>query len=278
MAQRRRDTQTSTYFHVFSRGADRQDIYSIHGDQDFFEILLRECVDRYRIEVHAYSLLSNHFHLIVNCPQNNLSVAMQFLLGRYATVYNERVKRSGPVFGGRFGSVAITDDSQLLQAARYVHRNPLAFLRADVLSSYRWSSLAVYLSRREAPDWMTVDVLASLINTDKYLETVLAAQPNDVVPSPGLPPLQTATLLGIDDAVSGVLRSGGSSTRYPPLRMLSMMLAIELRVAEPSVIARHYGVTQSTVRQSARRGRVRAATDSSFAGLHSRALLTLCKS
>ena len=114
MARRIRDLTASEWFHVFNRGVDRQDVFSGDGDYLLFEQLLEESVSRFALEVHAYALMSNHFHLLVHCPDGRLSDAMQRICGRFGAAYNRRTKREGPVFTNRFKSVAVTDRSPAL--------------------------------------------------------------------------------------------------------------------------------------------------------------------
>ena len=90
--------------------------------------LLADAVGRFGIEIHAYCLMTNHFHLVVHCPIGGLSRAMQSVERRYTQSYNERYRRDGPLFRGRFHSVDITTNEQLARLTRYVHRNPLAFV------------------------------------------------------------------------------------------------------------------------------------------------------
>jgi len=93
-----------------SRGADRQDIFSDDHDRTHFERLLGEATDSFTIGVHAYCLMSNHFHVLVHCQDDDLSAAMQHVCGNHARAYNRRHGRSGTIFGDRFKSVPITTE------------------------------------------------------------------------------------------------------------------------------------------------------------------------
>jgi putative transposase len=187
MPARNRDHLQSTWFHVLSRGADRQDIYSLYGDHRLFEAMLGDAVERFETEVHAYALMTNHFHLLIRDPAGELSAAMQHLLSRYAKRYNYATGRSGPLFDQRFGCVAVEPDSDgsidrhAATAARYVHRNPLAFVPSTAIGSYRFSSLGVYLQRRTAPTWLTTAVLNELIDPDNYLASVVQQTRGDLI-------------------------------------------------------------------------------------------------
>jgi REP element-mobilizing transposase RayT len=143
MGRHHRDLTRSEWFHVYNRGADRQDIFSADGDWTLFEQLTAEAFERFAIELHAYALMTNHFHFLGRAGDGGLSEAMQRLCGRYGAAYNERTGRTGSLFTGRFQSVPITSDAQLTQTARYIHRNPLAIVPAAALDTYRWSSLGV---------------------------------------------------------------------------------------------------------------------------------------
>lgn len=271
-----RDQESSTYFHVFSRGADRQDIYSLDGDHSLFERFLAEMVERFDIEVHAFALMSNHFHLLVHAPSGELSESMRVLLSRYGRAYNARTNRSGPVFDSRFGSVPIVGSSDgdaeahFYVAGRYIHRNPLAFVPAAALGAYRHSSLAVYLGRRSASPWLSTHLLAPMIDVDGYLDEVTQACLDDLLPLGALPPLMASTVEAVCEAAVRVGNDRGVGQRVQ--RQLIRTMAVELRSAPIDELANFFGVGAPAVRKSARDGRVRLRTDPSFAFFRQRVL------
>ncbi len=96
-----------------NRGADRQDVFVADADFGRFEWLLGDAATACGVEVHAYCLMSNHFHLLLHCPVAGLSEVMQSVQFRYAQWFNHRYDRDGPLFRGRFRSVLVDNDEQL---------------------------------------------------------------------------------------------------------------------------------------------------------------------
>ena len=268
MARRIRDLTASEWFHVFNRGVDRQDVFSGDGDYLLFEQLLEESVSRFALEVHAYALMSNHFHLLVHCPDGRLSDAMQRICGRFGAAYNRRTKREGPVFTNRFKSVAVTTDPQLSQVARYIHRNPLVIVGPHALHAYRWSSLGVLVGSRDCPTWLSTGTVSDPGRpASDLLDYVLRPQPSDkggwTVPEFTCDDIENAVLAGRScDRVAALAPVPGQMNE---LRTLVIMLAIELRAASVNELSDRYGVDPQSVRRTARRGRVAAATESNFA-------------
>ena len=140
MARPPRNVEPGSWHHVMTRGADRQDVFVDDVDRSFLESMIAEAVERSAIEVHAHALMTNHLHLLAHCPDGDLSGPIQHVLGRYASFFNDRHQRSGPLFGGRFRSVAVETDEQLAVVGRYIHRNPLDLTGLASLAAYRWSS------------------------------------------------------------------------------------------------------------------------------------------
>ena len=275
MGRHHRDLTRSEWFHVYNRGTDRQDIFSADGDWTLFEQLTAEAFERFAIELHAYALMTNHFHFLGRAGDGGLSEAMQRLCGRYGAAYNERTGRTGSLFTGRFQSVPITSDAQLTQTARYIHRNPLAIVPAAALDTYRWSSLGALLGRRRAPDWLaTGTVLESDSDREGYLRYVLEPQPSDREAYGSLEPLTPTTCDQIDAAVDVVMSrscvpSAPGVRRADVARMLAVTIAVRTRAAENTQLAGRYGLADpGSVRRLARRGRVRAAEPGWFQQLH----------
>ena len=114
------------WYHTMSRGIERRTIFMDRRCYDHFCELPEEMSSRYSIQVHAYVLLSNHYHLILRTPLANASAAMQWLNVSYSAWFNAREQRVGHVFQGRFRSTLIDNDgSWLLQASTYLHLNPV---------------------------------------------------------------------------------------------------------------------------------------------------------
>ena len=152
-------------YHLMSRGNRREAIFLDDVDrQDFLKTLAEACV-KAGFEVHAYCLMSNHFHLVVETPQGNLVEGMRWLLSSYTLRLNHRHKLFGHVFSGRYKALLIDGGSPgyLKVACDYVHLNPV---RAKLLGpeerllAYPWSSWGWYLVAPEhRPGWMRVDRL-----------------------------------------------------------------------------------------------------------------------
>ena len=278
MGRQRRDLTRSEWFHVYNRGADKQDICSADRDRVLFEELMGEALPRFDVSLHAYVLMTNHFHLLAHAPDGGLSEAMQRLCGRYGAAYNDRVERTGSLFTGRFCSVPITSDEQLVWSARYIHRNPLAIVPARALPAYRWSSLGCYLDRRAVPAWLVTDTVAtSFSGPDDHLDFVLTPQPSDRLVHGHLPALNATTCDDIERAVivvAGLVDA--DRLRVGSLRMLVITIAVELRAAGTAELAGRYGLSdQSSVRRIARQGRVRTVESERFASLRSAVLREL---
>ncbi len=116
-------------------------------------------MERHCLEVHTYSLMPNHYHLLVRSPLGNLSRAMQFLNGSYTLWLNKRHKWDGPVFRGRFGSQLVKSDEYLEILVAYIHLNPLKANLVKSLSSEAWTSFRAYLGKDPVPTWLSTGAL-----------------------------------------------------------------------------------------------------------------------
>jgi len=148
-----------------SRGNRRGRIYGNEGDRlAFLELLARACA-KTGWQVHAYCLMGNHFHLVLETPQANLVAGMKWLLGVYTQRYNHRHAMSGHLFGGRYKAMLIDEsESEYLRAAcDYVHLNPVRagmVTKGQGLESYEWSSYPEYLKpARRRVAWIRTDRL-----------------------------------------------------------------------------------------------------------------------
>src|SRR5262245_3531900 len=133
------------WHHVMNRGADHRDILGRDSDRQAFLDALAAAAERSSLEVHAYCLMSNHFHLLVRSREGQLSAGMQVLAGRFTRVVNLRVGRDGPLFRGRYYSVGVKSDAHLVQACRYIHLNPVVARMTARAEAWRWSSASAYV-------------------------------------------------------------------------------------------------------------------------------------
>lgn len=165
MARPLRIEYAGAIYHLVSRGDRREGI--AHNDDDrehFLEVLGRTC-GRTGWQVHAYCLMSNHFHLVVETPRSNLSAGMQWLLGSYTQRFNRRHGLTGHLFGGRYKALLVDGrgGGYLRQVCDYVHLNPVraGMIKAgETVHSYAWSSCAQYLrAARKRPAWLRTDRL-----------------------------------------------------------------------------------------------------------------------
>jgi len=112
-------------YHVTSRGNEKKKIYDTPGDKEAFLGILSKVVKRYGWLCHAYCLMSNHYHLMIETPKCNLSQGMRQLNGVYTQFYNFKHKRNGHLFQGRFKAILVEKEVYLLALIRYVVLNPV---------------------------------------------------------------------------------------------------------------------------------------------------------
>jgi putative transposase len=184
------------WYHVSCRGIERRSLYTSDQDREHFLELLEGVVERFRIRLHCYALLPNHFHLLVSTPDANLSAAMQWLKLSYSAWFNAKHNRVGPLFQGRFKSTPVENSAWGYEVSLYIHLNPVMLVKLGLgksdkkaeslgwkapekeqvkerlakLRKYRWSSYGFYAGFRSTPAWMTVDEVlsrASKNNSDK---------------------------------------------------------------------------------------------------------------
>jgi REP element-mobilizing transposase RayT len=147
MSRQLRIEYPGALYHVTARGNCRSDIFKDSDDRSHFLDILADTIVQFRIVCHAYCLMSNHYHLLIETPEGNLSAGMHRLNSVYASYFNWKNERVGHLFQGRFNAVLVQKESYLLELCRYILMNPV---RAGVVTSpeqYRWSSYRETVSR-----------------------------------------------------------------------------------------------------------------------------------
>jgi len=152
-------------YHVLSRGNERREIFFGDDDRRRFLDTLGDMAQRFEIEVFAYVLMGNHYHLLLRTARANLSRAMQWLGVTYTNRLNAMHSRSGHLFQGRFKNMLVQNDAYLLQLSYYIHRNPLRAKMVERLADYRWSSYRAYAYGQPPPEWLNTElILSQLVN------------------------------------------------------------------------------------------------------------------
>jgi REP element-mobilizing transposase RayT len=140
MARAPRIVYPGAVYHITSRGNRRANIYV--DDRDFltWQDRLAATVSRYNFAVHAFCQMPNHYHLLVEAVEGNLSDGMHYLNSTYAQKFNQRHALTGHVVQGRFHAVPIKSDAQLLVVARYIAQNPVRAKLVQDVEAWRWGS------------------------------------------------------------------------------------------------------------------------------------------
>jgi REP element-mobilizing transposase RayT len=233
MARPLRIDYPDAYYHVTCRGNERKDIFRDDQDRSVFLEKLHSSLEIYTTRLHAYVLMDNHFHLIVQTPKANLSEFMRHFNVSYTGFYNRRHNRTGHLYQGRFKAIVVDADSYLLELSRYVHLNPVRIgslrrlgMREQLrrLHEYPWSSLVGYLSSAKRQPWVVHDEVLGYVggsrkNYARFVEEGLEK---------GYPTLwenlRGQVLLGEEgfwQKVTGRwVKESGSSKEQPSLRVL----------------------------------------------------------
>ena len=141
-------------YHVTSRGNERRPIFRNDRDRKTFLHLLGMAAVHFRWSVTAYVLMTNHFHLVIQTPEPNLSRGMQWLNGSYAGWFNHVHKRCGHLFQGRFHALLVEKEAYFAEVLRYVVLNPVRAKMVERPEDYRWSSYRATAGFAPAPEWL----------------------------------------------------------------------------------------------------------------------------
>ena len=154
-------------YHVTSRGDRRENIYFCDADRWVWLELLGKVCERFNWMCHAWCQMSNHYHIVVETVEGNLSQGMRQLNGVYTQHINSAYQRVGHVFQGRYKSILVEKESYLLELARYVVLNPVRAGIVDDPQQWSWSSYAAMTGEKQAPPWLQTDWILGQFNRNR---------------------------------------------------------------------------------------------------------------
>ena len=150
-----------------NRGRRSEVIFSEKADYSEFLDLLMEISEIWNANIAAYCLMPNHYHVLLQTPEGNISRCMRHINGLYTQRYNRRHGFDGQLFRGRYKSILVCNDSHLLQLVRYIHKNPVRDGMVKDMEKYEWSSYKGYLSYSKKWKWLHKDYIFSMITPKK---------------------------------------------------------------------------------------------------------------
>ncbi len=277
------------FYYITARGNQRQPVFGDDADRLRFLEYFESSTERYGARIHAYCLLDNHYHLLLETPRANLAQIMHHINGAYTNYFNARYGRCGHLFQGRYMAILVEKERYALALSRHIHLNPVRVHMVARLERYGWSSYAAYADQADGPDWLYVDYLRN--QHDAYVEYVSNEGPHGN-------PLQdvfAASILGsrsfIDEVKQKYLDRRSPSRDLPALRcvrglesldQIRRAVALEFDGSEPQVrqveiylchkysghklkdIGVLFGVGESAVTQSSARFRQAVRSDPSL--------------
>ena len=185
MARQLRIEYEGAFYHVTSRGNLRERIFFDDRDRDNFIDILKRTKERYSYILHAYVLMDNHYHLLIETPLANLKQIMQNINTSYSVSINKKYGRNGHLFQGRYKAIIVDKENYLLELSRYIHLNPV---RANIVKypgEYKWSSYSIFMDGIVTQEVDVTDILSYFSNNmvtarRRYKEFVEAGINDDI--------------------------------------------------------------------------------------------------
>jgi putative transposase len=146
MARPLRIEYEGAFYHITSRGNERNAIFYEKSDYERFKSYLKEAQERYGYLLHCYVLMTNHYHLLIETPQGNMSQVIHYVNASYTNYLNKKRQRNGHLFQGRYKAILIDHTGYLLELSRYVHLNPVRAHLVERPEEYSYSSYQSYIS------------------------------------------------------------------------------------------------------------------------------------
>ena len=160
------------WYHVMNGARKGQEAFATVEDCNSFIDIIKDAAEIFNMKIAAYCLMANHYHLLVQTPDANLSRCMRHINGIYTQRYNARNGCDGTLFRGRYKSIVVDADSYLLELVRYIHRNPLRAGIVAKLDDYEWSSHKGYVSKAKKWEWLHKDYILGMFSKDKRSQII----------------------------------------------------------------------------------------------------------
>ena len=167
MARPLRIEYDGALYHITTRGNDKKAIFQDEEDRDLFLTILYNINQRHHWICHAYCLMNNHYHLVIETPDGNLSKGMRQLNGVYTQTYNKKYNRAGHLFQGRYKAILIQKEPYLLEVCRYVVLNPVRAKAAKSPKEWKWSSYLPTAGLKNPHPCLTTDWILAQMGTQR---------------------------------------------------------------------------------------------------------------
>jgi len=231
-------------YHVMNRGAARQSTFADDGDYQAFLNTLAEAHRLWAIEVFAYSLMGNHYHLCVRTPNGNLARVMRHVDGIYTQRFNRRHGRDGTLFRGRYKAILVDADEYLAAVVRYIHLNAVQAGIVKMPEDYRWASHRYYRLAKGAPSWLnTAEAVEQIGGRQAFHEFVLSG--NEQSLQQYYEAQRQSPILGSEGFIERIRQPGAAVAReYARYERRVVHTGPERVVGE---VARQYKVTREEI-------------------------------
>lgn len=166
MARPLRIQYSNAWYHVINRGRRGDQVFQIKDDYKRFIDVLYEAIELFALRISAFCLMPNHYHILVQTPDANLSRCMRHINGVYTQRFNSAHALDGQLFKGRYKAMVVAEDDHLLQLVRYIHRNPVRAGMTEKPEGYEWSSHKGYLSKAKRWDWLYKQAILSMLTKE----------------------------------------------------------------------------------------------------------------
>lgn len=208
MARPLRITYPGAFYHVTSRGNERKAVFKSRRDREKFLEYLESATTRYHAVVHAFCLMENHYHLLLETPGGNLPQIIRHINGAYTTYFNVKRARSGHLFQGRYKAILVEKDEYAKELSRYIHLNPVRAKLVERPEAYEWSSYQFFIGANKSPRWLYRDFILGYFG-DKASDAQkgYGRFVNAIIKGPHDNPLDevvSSTLLGCPDFIAYV--------------------------------------------------------------------------
>ncbi len=233
MARQLRIEYAGAFYHVSSRGNLKEKIFFEDSDRKKFLEILKRTKETFCYLLHAYVLMENHYHLLLETPRGNLSRIMQNINTSYTVYVNNKYNRSGHLLQGRYKSILVEKESYLLELSRYIHLNPVRQGLVDDPVEYEWSSYAAYADKHKIPCLVDIEDTLSYFSFKRgraiksyksFVEDVIKKKLNP------FDNLKAGVLLGrekFEQQVRTLLCGKEDDEEIPSLRKLQVVLTVQ---------------------------------------------------